>query len=301
MIEQKYIEMFADEMKKDERSEATVRNYVYDLKYFNKWVNDSVENVDPPQRGAGGIFPPQPTFKKYAQHLRNSGSAPATINRRMQSLKTFFNVMIAKGYAEENPMNDIKAKKVARQNETKWLDRDQIKAIFNEIKKVNGDAKRVKYHAIFSILVNCGLRVEELTNLKVDDVNFKSGILTVRSGKGGKFRYIPLNKSTSTSILHWLQYREAEDSDYLFTSERQPQMTTRGVQHMAKRLNENLNFHFTVHQLRHTFLKNVADSTGKVEIVASLAGHDSVDTSRRYIEPSMREIAEAMQDNEYNF
>ncbi|WP_163530850.1 tyrosine-type recombinase/integrase [Halobacillus ihumii] len=303
MIEQNFIEMFIEEMNEEGRSEATVRNYVYDLKYFNKWAQENVEEFDPAQRGTGGVPTHKQAFKKYATHLKNSGAKPATINRRLQSLRTFFNVMKRKGHVEANPMDGIKPKKVAKQNETKWLDRNQVKAIFDEIKRIANDKKRVKYHAIFSLMVNAGLRVDELVNLKENEVDFENKLITVTNGKGEKFRHVPLNKATAQSVRHWLLYREDLDveSDFLFPSERSPQMTTRGVQHMAGRLNENLKFHFTVHQLRHTFLKNVADTTGKIEIVASLAGHDSVDTSRRYIEPSMKEIAEALNGNEYDF
>lgn len=300
-MEEKYIEEFRETLEKEGRSTATVKNYVYDVRYFNTWAHDNVSNEDPHHREAGGLDTPQQVFKKYAHHLKSSGAKPSTINRRIQSLKSFYNVMLRKGYVETNPVEGIKASKVSVQNETKWLDRKQVKAIFKQISAISPDKKRVKYHAIFSIFVNCGLRVEELTNLKTEHIDFKTNMLTVYSGKGDKFRYVPLNSATKQSIVHWLHYREDDESEYLFPSERQPQMTTRSVQHMAQKLNEGLNFSFSVHQLRHTFLKNVADTTGKIELVASLAGHDSVETSRRYIEPSLKEIAEAMEETEFNF
>jgi integrase len=53
--------------------------------------------------------------------------------------------------------------------------------------------------------------------------------------------------------------------------------------------------------LRHTALKNIANATGKIEIVATVAGHDNINTSKRYISPSMKEIAEAMKGVEYDF
>src|SRR5699024_2223441 len=153
--------------------------------------------------------------------------------------------------------------------------------------------------AIFSILVNCGLRVSELCDIKMDDIDWDGEFFHI-VGKGDKYRKVPFNVATKRAMMKWVKYRNM-NGDYLFHTERSDRMTPRAVQHMTKRIGEQLDFAFTPHELRHTALKRIADTTGKIEIVATVAGHENVNTSKRYIEPSMKEIGEAMKKSEFDF
>lgn len=273
------------------KTENTIKNYLADINNFTNY---------PHHRGDTPLSASKIDIEEYTRWLEKSGRAYTTINRRIMSLRTFFDFLIEKGVRSDNPAEEVKAKKVARQNETRWLERHQVRQIFEAIDKTNNqESKRVRDRAIISVLVNCGLRVQELCDLKMENLDFEHGIIEV-VGKGGKYRKIPFNKATQKAVQRWLQYRDL-DTPYVFHTERSLKMTPRAVQHVTKQLSEVLPFTFTVHQLRHTALKNVADVTGKIEIVAAIAGHESVETSRRYIEPSLQEISEAMQQNEYDF
>lgn len=292
ITDDKALEIFEKNMREEGRSPNTIKNYLADIKHFQEFVGVHT--------GDGVSAAAQDTFKKFVQHLKKSGLAVSTINRRIQSLRTFYNVLIKEGYRSDNPLDGIKPLKVAKQNETKWLERHQVRAIFEAIDNYpQGEEKRVRDRAIISVLVNTGLRVSELCNLKLEHLDFENGIIEV-IGKGSKYRKVPFPKASQKAVKRWLQYRDL-DTPYLFHTERSPRMTDRAVQHIAQKLSERLNFKFTVHQLRHTALKNIADATGKIEIVASVAGHEDVNTSKRYIEPSLAEIGAAMQQSEYDF
>lgn len=292
ITDDKALEIFEKNMREEGRSPNTIKNYLADIKHFQEFVGVHT--------GDGVSAAAQNTLKKFVQHLKKSGLAVSTINRRIQSLRTFYNVLIKEGYRSDNPLDGIKPLKVAKQNETKWLERHQVRAIFEAIDNYpQGEEKRVRDRAIISVLVNTGLRVSELCNLKLEHLDFENGIIEV-TGKGSKYRKVPFPKATQKAVKRWLQYRDL-DTPYLFHTERSPRITDRAVQHIAQKLSERLNFKFTVHQLRHTALKNIADATGKIEIVASVAGHEDVNTSKRYIEPSLAEIGAAMQQSEYDF
>jgi len=292
ITDDKALEIFEKNMREEGRSPNTIKNYLADIKHFQEFVGVHT--------GDGVSAAAQNTLKKFVQHLKKSGLAVSTINRRIQSLRTFYNVLIKEGYRSDNPLDGIKPLKVAKQNETKWLERHQVRAIFEAIDNYpQGEDKRIRDRAIISVLVNTGLRVSELCNLKLEHLDFENGIIEV-TGKGSKYRKVPFPKASQKAVKRWLQYRDL-DTPYLFHTERSPRMTDRAVQHIAQKLSERLNFKFTVHQLRHTALKNIADATGKIEIVASVAGHEDVNTSKRYIEPSLAEIGAAMQQSEYDF
>lgn len=286
------IEFFVATMKKKGRSDNTIKNYVSDLNTFEKFIGV--------HGGDGVVFAPQKAIRKYTQQIEKSGLAKSTVNRRIQSLRTFYATLIEAGIRKDNPMEEVKSKSIAKQNDIKWLERHQVRAIFESIDNIQqSDSKRIQQRAIMSIFVNCGLRAQELCDLKMDDINWEHRIFSV-IGKGGKFRKVPFTIATERAMLRWLQYRDGK-GEYLFHSERSPQMTTRAIQHMVKKISETLDFKFTVHQLRHTALKRIADTTGKIEIVATIAGHENVNTSRIYIEPSLAEIGEAMKKSEYDF
>lgn len=292
MNNEQAIERFVSIMEANNKSENTIKNYVADIKHFVKFLGV--------HGGTGVADATKQTIKEFTQQIEKSGLAKTTVNRRLQALRTFYNSMNEAGYFINNPMTEVKAKKIAKQNETKWLERHQVKAIFHAIdNQKQGEDKTARERAIFTVLVNCGLRVSELCDIKMDDIDWKAELISV-VGKGGKFRKVPFNAATKKAILRWLQYRNV-DGEFLFNTERSDHMTPRAVQHMTKKLEEQLNFEFTVHQLRHTALKNIADATGKIEIVASVAGHENVNTSKRYIEPSLAEIGEAMKEAEFDF
>lgn len=292
ITDDKALEIFEKNMREEGRSPNTIKNYLADIKHFQEFMGVHT--------GDGVSAAAQNTCKKFVQHLKKSGLAVSTINRRIQSLRTFYNVLIKEGYRSDNPLDGIKPLKVAKQNETKWLERHQVRAIFEAIDEYpQGEDKRIRDRAIISVLVNTGLRVSELCNLKLEHLDFENGIIEV-TGKGSKYRKVPFPKASQKAVKRWLQYRDL-DTPYLFHTERSPRITDRAVQHIAQKLSERLNFKFTVHQLRHTALKNIADATGKIEIVASVAGHEDVNTSKRYIEPSLAEIGAAMQQSEYDF
>mgnify|MGYP001220143821 CR=1 FL=1 len=289
------LEFFVEEMERQNKSANTIKNYLSDLRDFDRFVSSQ-----PLWTGDDLLPPPQNVFKTYTEFLKKSGLAKSTVNRRIQSLKTFYATLHEKGVIDDNPTENLRMVKVAKQNETRWLERHQVKAIFDAIDKIKqGEDKHFRDRAIISVLVNCGLRVQELCDVKMGDIDWDAGLISV-VGKGGKFRRVPFNPATQKAVQLWLKFRN-KDSEYLFHTERSDRMTARAVQHLAKKLSERLNFEFTVHQLRHTALKNIADTTGKIEIVASVAGHDNVNTSKRYIEPSLAEIGEAMKKSEYDF
>ncbi|MDC3413976.1 tyrosine-type recombinase/integrase [Terrihalobacillus insolitus] len=297
MNKDRALDFFVEKLRDQDKSEATIKNYVADLRKFFAYM----EEKEGAHGGTGVSATPKKAIREYKTYLEKSGLAASTVNRRLQSLRSYFNSLVEAGVTKTNPATEIKSKSIAKQNETKWLERHQVKAIFDAIdKRKQGEAKRALQRAIFLVLVNSALRVSELCELRLGDLDWNNGFITVQSGKGGKFRKVPFNSATQKAVKIWLKYRRLE-GDYVFQTERSDKMTPRAVQHMTKVLSADLPFHFTVHQLRHTALKNLADKTGRIEIVATVAGHENVNTSKRYIEPSLKEIAEAMKDSEFDF
>ncbi|GAB6181779.1 tyrosine recombinase XerA [Desulfotomaculum defluvii] len=295
---QEAINKFLEELETQGKSNLTVTNYRVDLNKFVEWLGRHDPHTTPATPGEIGRV----VIKDYAQFLKTSGEfAPATANRRIISLRAFFKYLTDKGVITSNPTTDVKTKSIQAQNEVKWLTRPEVSKLFHAIETAprEGKEKKARDKAILSILVNCGLRVSELANLRTADVDLDNGILTVFSGKGNKFRKVPLGKATVKAVNEYLEQRKDAETDYLFTSKRSPKLTDRAVQHLFERISKTVGFEVTPHMCRHTFCKQIADKTGKLEVVADLAGHSNIETSRRYVTPSMKELKKAVEDVEF--
>lgn len=297
------INLFTEDLEAKGKSSLTVKNYKVDLERFVAWLNENTTKEDPHTTPTTPGEIGRVTVKDYAQFLKTSGKvAPATANRRIISLKAFFTFLLDKGIIATNPTTDVKTKSIQKQNEIKWLSRNEVSKLFHALETAprEGKEKKSRDKAILSILVNCGLRVSELAELKLDDLDLEKGFLTVFSGKGEKYRKVPVGKATTKAIQEWLSYRKADaETNYLFTSKRSPKLTDRAVQHIFEKLTKAVGFEVTPHMCRHTFCKQIADKTGKLEVVADLAGHTNIETSRRYVTPSMKELKKAVEIAEF--
>lgn len=284
----------------EEKSENTVKGYGMCYKRFIQWLNSSWGEVTEIEDVSQTVIR---DFKSFLESRidRRSGKhlSPITINHYLTALKSLFLFAKSEGIRfRSEPIGAIKLIPIARQNETRWLRPEEVKRIFHAIERLErtSDKRKALYKAVVAILVNCGLRVEEVSDLLITDVILQSGLIIVRSGKGGKYRQVPFHHKTSENIKHWLSFHDGR-SGYLFYSQRSAHMSTRAIQHMIEKLSELTQIEFTVHQLRHTFGKRITEIRG-IEYAASLMGHTDIKTTRRYVEPSIQELRSVVEEIE---
>jgi len=136
---------------------------------------------------------------------------------------------------------------------------------------------------------------QELCALRWSDVRIsdRKGMLVVRSGKGSKRREIPLNKDARSALL-LLGYSDNAGKDTPVVVGQRGAVTVRGLQNILEKYKGDLE-NFSPHSLRHTFCKNLVDAGVGLEKVAALAGHESLDTTRRYCSPSEHDLARAVE------
>ena len=280
-------------MEADGKSENTLKGYGMCYRRFLGWLKSSWGNVTDIEDVTQTIIRDFKSFLQTRIDVQTQRQfAPATINQNLIALRTL--LLFARSIGVEyrsDPISAIKLIPIANQNNTRWLPNEDVTKIFHAIELLERTSEKRKafYKAVISVLVNCGLRVEEVADLLLTDVILSSGLLIVRNGKGGKYRHIPFNQKTRNTLERWLAFHDRK-SPYLFYSQRSDHMTTRAIQHMIEKLAKLTNIDFTVHQLRHTYGKRVARESGQIETVASLLGHANIQTTRRYIEPSMQEM-----------
>lgn len=277
------IENYIAYQKSTDKSLSTLSSYRSDLIQFSIWFQ-SVNGVKMT------LFNITPTdARQYKQHLVASGLRPQTINRRLLSLKYF----LKWSWDTKKVKYSFPLPKTVKQTQAipKWLSRTQQNQVLRHIERYG----KLRDIVIVKVLMNTGLRVSELCNLKWVHVIMtdRKGKLLVNSGKGSKYREVPLNKDARQAFFD-LDYKTHAGSDAFIFSGQRGVLTPRGVQLMLKRLNipgESL----SPHQLRHTFCKNLVDAGISLEKVASLAGHERLDTTKLYCHPSFADISEAVE------
>lgn len=286
----------------DGKSTNTLRGYEMCFRRFLNWLAASWGEVTEIEDVTQTVVRDFKAFLQSRIDVRTQRRfAPATINQNLIALRTLLVFVSTLGVQfRSDPISAIKLIPVAKQNETRWLNPDEVSKIFHaiELLKRTSDKRKALYKAVVSVLVNCGLRVDEVANLLLTDVILPSGLIVVRSGKGGKYRHVPFKQKTKNTLERWLFFHDKKSS-YLFYSQRSDRMTTRAIQHMIEKLSELTKIDFTVHQLRHTYAKGVARESGQIETVASLLGHANIQTTRRYIEPSMQEMGSVIERVEF--
>src|SRR5215211_3163722 len=176
---------FLQDLQRQETSPQTRSSYRLDLLHFAGWF----------ARTAGEAFTPEavtPTdVREYRGYLLNvEKRQPATINRRLAALRRFFQWAKAIGLVKELPTENVKGV-VSSPRAPRWLEKRDVDRLIRTVER-HGNTRDL---AIVLTLRHTGIRVSELSALKVGDVEVsdRKGSLTVRSGKGGKFRVLPLN------------------------------------------------------------------------------------------------------------
>ncbi len=164
--------------------------------------------------------------------------------------------------------------------------------------RARGAQAAVRDQAIIELALGTGLRVSELSNLKVDDLFLKKGqnSLHVQNGKGGKARIVQFGAEVKNLIRDYLEYRKSK-SVHLFYSQRNPQMTPSAIQQVFKRwaAKAGLPKRYSIHSLRHTYATRLHKASGyNLRLVQKQLGHSSVATTQVYADVVAEDVSMAL-------
>ncbi|MFE8698422.1 tyrosine-type recombinase/integrase [Cytobacillus sp. FJAT-53684] len=236
--------------------------------------------------------------------------AISTINRRLNSLRSFYSWATKTNQLQQNPMSDIQDLKSADDDSEKimWLTEEEFENLLYIIRKkpvksrgVNPEEKYRRDRAIIYLLTYAGLRVDELSNLKLTDIDLDLKRIRI-VGKGMKVRTVPISNTLLAEIQEWFVFRaemakqktHVEESPYIFYSQRSPKFTVRGIQTMIEGYSLPKK-KLTPHMFRHTFCKWMLKATNNdIEKVRRLAGHSNIATTSRYLKDSYSDLADAV-------
>jgi site-specific recombinase XerD len=286
------IRSFLDDLARQERSPHTRAAYESDLQHFARWF--LVSNGE--EFSAAGVTPTD--VRGYRSHLQAvQGRKPATINRRLAALRTFYRWAMGTGLVAGDPTRAVETVRTTT-TAPRSLPRADLNRLTREAQRdaqaARGDGKRNL--AVIQTLRYTGIRVGELVVLVREDlvITERGGQLTVRSGKGGKFRQVPLNAEARRALREYLDVRPAAATDRVFVGQRGP-LTENAVRRIVDKYARRAGLEdVTPHTLRHSFGRHALDAGVDLVTVATLLGHEDLKTTAIYTRPSQEDLVWAV-------
>lgn len=209
----------------------------------------------------------------------------STVYHYFVVLSTFFNWAVREGFLHESPLSTVK---VARPKPKliQPYTREEIQAMLRVCDwdyQHNARFLGSRNRAIVLVLLDTGVRLSELVQMRLSQINTDRGWIKVR-GKGGKERVVRMGKLTQKAVWTYLTWRNS-DADELWLSEERAPISAHGVQCLIERLKERAGVRGdgSVHRFRHTFALNFLRGGGNPRELQYLLGHTSIDMSMRYL------------------
>ncbi len=236
-------------------------------------------------------------LRRYVSWLSMLGYSAATIARRVYAISSLYKYLVNYGYAERNPCGQVVLpKKVKRMPAVLTL--EEARRVLRAADDHRCPWMGFRNRALVAVLLFCGLRRQELADLKLSDVDVRSRWLKVRRGKGGKGRSIPLAPEVAEAINDWLEFRPQVDHEYLLTGLGGRRLEKNGLvgvfRAVARRAGVDRKG-VSLHTLRHTFASLLLQEGCDLVSIQELLGHADLSTTAIYLHLDAAHLQGAME------
>ena len=256
--------------------ETTINSYKRDLELYYDYLEDN-ELED--------ISINNDEIRQFLKFLDEKKYSKSTISRILSALRHYYNYMMIKNNLKSNPFKQIRNPKKDKKMPN-FLQYNELEDIINSIPL--DDALHVRNRLIIELLYATGLRVSELTSLKVNQINYGNREIRV-VGKGDKERIVYFGEYCEEILKLYLhkfrnELLKENDNDYLLLNKDGNRLTSRGVELIIENLIKELALKHNVspHTLRHTFATDLLNNGADLKSVQELLGHSSLSTTQIY-------------------
>ena len=260
-------------------SDNSIQAYIHDIKLLVSFLEEEKLNLTPKQIKLS-------VLQDFVMWINKIGLNARSQARIISGIKAFFNYLIMEEILESNPTELLEAPKIGRKLPD-TLSFDEIEMIINAVDLSKPEGERNK--AILETLYGCGLRVSELTNIKITNLYFKEDFIKI-IGKGDKERLIPIGKVAQKHIEIYLtnirnhQSPRKGDEDILFLNQRGGKLSRVMIFLIIKDLTEKAGIHKKIspHTFRHSFATHLIEGGADLRAVQEMLGHESITTTEIY-------------------
>lgn len=281
----KDLEKYLDYLKYNKNySDKTILNYELDLKdYFNFLKVECLDYKDVTYNDL------MPLFK----HFETNKLTNKSIRRHISSIKGFYKYLVNNEIVNANPFIYVNLPK-KEQKLPRYLTLSEMLSIFDKMEiKTNYD---LRDRLILELMYATGVRVSEVINIKVYDIDFYNNSIKVL-GKGSKERIVYYNEVVRDLLSKYMSIYDSlnkKNLEYLFLNQKGDKLTTKGISYIINQVIKKISFnkHITPHMLRHTFATHLLNNGCSVTTVQELLGHSSIGTTGIYTHVTFDHIKE---------
>jgi integrase/recombinase XerC len=235
----------------------------------------------------------QTNIRSYMASRHRQGLSSTSLQRELSAIRSFFNFLLKNQLTDNNPVQYIKAPKKPRKL-PKTLDVDQIKSL---LEAGTNSTIEIRDLAMFELFYSSGIRLSELAQLNLTDIDLTDKSLIVRSGKGGKSRMLPIGSKAVVAINTWLEHRiksATSTETALFISTRGTRLGQRSIELRLKQWckKKGIAEHIHPHMLRHSFATHLLESSQDLRAVQELLGHSNISTTQIYTHLDFQHLAD---------
>ncbi|MFV8327185.1 site-specific tyrosine recombinase XerD [Flavobacterium sp. ZS1P14] len=260
-------------------SKNTIENYSFDIERLCLFLEINGIAISPIHIG-------EETIQQFVYDVSKQVN-PRSQARIISGLKSFFSYLIFEDFRDNNPLELIESPKTGRKLPD-TLSVDEIDMLISAIDLTTNEGERNR--AMLETLYGCGLRVSELTALKISDLFFEEGFIKI-TGKGNKQRFVPVGNLTqkyiqiykNTMRIHLTVKKGCEDT--LFLNRRGNQLTRAMIFTIIKDLAGKIDLHKSIspHTLRHSFATHLLENGADLRSIQLMLGHESITTTEIYV------------------
>lgn len=278
----KYIDEFLEYLLVVKKhSDNTIINYREDLIEFLNFMDEN-------------IFIDKSDVNNYLDYLYKNNINKRSISRRLSSLRSFYKYLISKGIVDNNYFELIKNPRLDS-SLPKYVKEEDIDKMFlvSDIRNNFGQRNNL----IIRMLYATGVRVSELVNIRVSDININDRTIKIL-GKGNKERMVVFGNNTYEALKLYLdngrRYMDTRGSEYLFLNKDGGRLSQRYVRKIIDDIifKASIDMHVSPHMLRHTFATGMLNNGADLVSVKDLLGHESLNTTSIYTHVSDEKIKE---------
>ena len=275
---EKKIKFFLEFLQKDKKlSNNTLQSYKRDITQFETYINE--ENLQ-------YLKVTKDDIKKYLINLKNIGKKTSTISRNLASIRSFYQYLVRTKKIKEDPTEGIQSPKVEKRVPS-VLTSQEVELLLEQPKAV--DLKGIRDKAMLEFAYATGMRVTEIINLNIDDLNLKEGYVSCKNAN--KQRNIPLGAISINALKDYIKKArpyliKSEDEKSLFVNINGKRLTRQGFWKIVKYYKEqaHIDKDITPHVLRHSFATHLLQNGADLKAIQVMLGHSDISSTQVYIQ-----------------
>lgn len=275
---EKYINNFLKFIKEEKKlSDNTLQSYKRDLVQFEEYLNENKVNY---------MKVTEEDISQYLKCIEERGKKTATISRNLASTRAFYQYLVKVKKIKKNPTQKLHSPKIEKRTPS-ILTSQEVELLLEQPKNV--DLKGIRDKAMLEFAYATGMRVSEIIELNVEDINLKDGTVTCRNGR--RKRNIPLGSLSMKALVEYLENSRSilvkdDNEKALFINVNGKRLTRQGFWKIVKYYKEqaNISKEITPHVLRHSFATHLLQNGADLKSIQTMLGHSDISSTQIYMQ-----------------